>query len=234
MKKKILSIILTVIMLILPLSAASFAAEPVTLSLTSEKVYAGDGFNLNLTVSDNSKMSGAVIDISYDNTKLQFVSSEYGAILNKSANVSIKDNGNAIRFTYLDPSASVTAAGVLVKLRFKAMDNADGKTSLKISVPNAADFVTLDLDRISYKAVNSTVEIINSTYVPSESTETTTEQPTATTDVRTTVTETATESVQPEEKSGKPWFAFAVISAGLLVIGGAVALVILGKKREDK
>ncbi|MCH5191924.1 MAG: hypothetical protein J1F23_07145 [Oscillospiraceae bacterium] len=161
--KKLFSVFLSVLMIFSVYSVACTAADSVELKLTSEKVYAGDEFSLNLFISDNSQMSGAVIDLSYDSDKLEYVSAEPGAILDQNANISIRniDGKNPyVRFTYLAPSSSVTSAGVILTVKFKALSNATGKTEIKISVPNAGDFITSDLEKISYTAVNSTVEII--------------------------------------------------------------------------
>lgn len=171
MCKKIFAVILMMIMLLSSFSVASLAAENVTFSLPDEKVYAGEEFTVSLSVSGNSKISGAVIDISYDKNTLEFISADFGSILNGSANKNVKniDGEKAfVRFTYLDPSSSLTASGVILKLRFKARDNASGDTFLKLSVPNAGDLVTGDLVRLSYKAVGGKLNIINTAAVITE------------------------------------------------------------------
>ena len=63
--KKFTSTFLALIVLILSFSVSAFAQEPVTISLQNEKVYAGDTFTVNVFISDNSMVSGAVIDINY-------------------------------------------------------------------------------------------------------------------------------------------------------------------------
>ena len=92
--KKILSIIISVLIILLSFSIISFASDTVTLSLQNETVYAGDEFTVNLFISDNSKVSGAVIDINYDKSKLEFVSAKEGAILDTKASISIRNINN--------------------------------------------------------------------------------------------------------------------------------------------
>lgn len=154
-------------MLISIFSVSVYAETKVKLSLTNETVYAGEEFKLNLFISDNSKMSGAVIDINYDKSMLDFVSAKQGVILDSNANISIKNidgEKSKVRFTYLAPNSSVTSEGVILTITFKALENATGNTDVSISIPNAADFVTQDLQNITYEVSNSVVKIINTTY----------------------------------------------------------------------
>lgn len=148
------------------LSMSVFAENKVKLSLTNETVYAGEEFKVNLFISDNSKMSAAVIDIKYDDKMIEYVSATQGAILDVNANISIKNivgDSSKVRFTYLSPSSSVTSEGVLMSITFKARENATGNTDLSISIPSAGDFVTQDLQNIPYQVNGSVVKIINTT-----------------------------------------------------------------------
>lgn len=174
--KKIISIFLTLIVLLLSFSCFAYAEEPVILSIQDEKVYAGDEFTVNVFVSDNSQISGAVIDINYDKEKIEFVSAKEGAILDAKANISIRniknDNNYYVRFTYMSVSSSVSAEGILFSVTFKALENASGKTNLKITIPNAADFVNSNLEKISYNVESSQITILDNISI-----ETTTEEP---------------------------------------------------------
>lgn len=235
MIKKTLSIILAFFMLLIPLTVISFAENTVTLKIPDEKVYAGEDFTLNLFISDNSKMSGAVIDISYDKTKLRFVSAENGGILNENANISIRNiDGDKpyVRFTYLDPSSEITSSGVIAKLKFKALDNAAGKTELLISVPNAGDFVTKDLDRIPYEAKNGVVEIINMNVSDTE-TETVSVTETETVSETESTTEPVTEQTPEKPDEGNNiWLVAFAVAISLAVIGTAVFAVVKSKRRD--
>lgn len=171
--KKFLLILISVLIIILSLSMTCFATDTVTLSLQNETVYAGDEFTVNLFVSDNSKISGAVIDINYDKTKLEFVSAKEGAILDAKANISIrninKDN-SYVRFAYMATGSSITSEGILFSVTFKVLESANGKTDLKITIPSPADFVSDSLEKIPYTVRNSSINILNDipTETPSE------------------------------------------------------------------
>ncbi len=240
--KKIISSALTLFMLISLFSFSAFAESKAKLSLTSETVYAGEEFTLNLFISDNSKMSGAVIDINYDKNILEFVSAEQGAILDKTANISIKniDGENAkVRFTYLAPNSSVTSEGVIMSVTFKALANATGNTDLKLTIPNAGDFITSDLEKISYEVSNSVVKIINSTYAePNESetsstsTEASSSTPTDNSSQSSSEQESVTVTPDKNDNGSNNSLVFVLLVIGLLLI--TVGVVILVKSRKKK
>ena len=238
--KKVISLILTLLILISMLSISSFAEIKTNLTLTSDTVYAGEEFTLNLYISDNSKMSGAVIDINYDKNMLEFVSAEQGAILDKNANISIKniDGENAkVRFTYLAPSSSVTSEGVIMSITFKALSNATGNTDLTISIPNAGDFVTQNLERISYEVSNSVVKIINTTYAEQDENDTssTTEsasQPTENDTQSTTKLETDN-NTDTNDNNSDSVLIVALFVVGLLFVAVGVVILVQSKKKKE-
>ena len=241
--KKILSLVLTFLMLMSLLSVSAFAESEVKLSLTSETVYAGEEFTLNLFISDNSKMSGAVIDVNYDKNVLEFVSAEQGAILDKSANISIKniDGEKAkVRFTYLAYNSSVTAEGTIMSITFKALNNATGNTDLTITIPNAGDFVTQNLDRISYTTSDSVVKIINTTYndeneVGSSLTDDKTSTSTEEVSQSTTESEITDEIQNNEQKNDNDDNTLIVVLfvVGLLFVTVGVVMLVQSKKKKE-
>ena len=169
--KKILSIIISSLIILMSLSITCFATDTVTLSLQNETVYAGDEFTVNLFVSDNSKISGAVIDINYDKSKLEFVSAKEGAILDTKATISIRNinkDTSYVRFAYMTADSSITSEGILFSVTFKVHESAFGKTDLKITIPSPADFVSDSLEKIPYTVRNSSITILND--IPTEST----------------------------------------------------------------
>ena len=190
--KKTISIITSLIILTLSLATCVYAREPVMISIQDEKVYAGDEFTVNVFISDNSQISGAVIDINYDNEKLEFISAKEGAILDTKGNISIrnvnKDN-SYVRFTYMSGSTSVTAEGIIFSITFKALETASGKTNLEITIPNAADFVNSDLEKLAYSVDNCEITVLDNISI--ETTEpSTSESPTS--------TETTTDIIENE------------------------------------
>lgn len=233
--KKLFSIFLAVVLIASVFSISCCAENPVKLSLNSEtdSVYAGDEFVVKLMISDNSKMSGAAIDINYDKTKLEYVSGSFGGILDDSATKSVKNiNGDKakVRFTYLSPSSSVASQGVLITVKFKALENASGKTDLIISVPNPGDFVAQDLTRLAYTVENAKINIIGS---PTE-TESVSQSETETQSVESSTSETTTKPIDnndadDDKDMGKT--ITAVVIAGVAIL---FAVALLTRKPKSK
>lgn len=239
--KKTISVILMLFILFSAFSFTAFAESKAKLSLTSETVYAGEEFTLNLSISDNSKMSGAVIDVNYDKNMLEFVSAEQGAILDENANISIKniDGEKAkVRFTYLAPNSSVTSEGIVMSITFKALNDATGNTDVIITIPNSGDFVTKDLERISYEVNNSAVKIINTTYMEPDESDTS-----STTEIIPESTETDTQSTTEQvndnnidnddnDENSDYTVIIVVLAAGVLLIVIGVVILLQNKKKK--
>ena len=231
---------LSLLMLVSLFSIFVFAENKVELSLTDETVYAGEEFKLNLFISDNSKMSGAVIDVNYDNTMLEFVSATQGTILDNTANVNIKNidgDNSKVRFTYLSPSSSVTSEGVLMTITFKALENATGDTNLTISIPNAADFVTQDLQNIAYETSDSVVKIVNTTQntQKDETTSSTTELVSENLnqdDVQSTVQENDENKLSEDNKNDNTLIIVLLVVGLGFITTGAVMLIKPKKNKE--
>lgn len=168
MKKEISTVFVVLMLLSIVLAVPVFAKNPVELKLTNTTVYADDEFEIKVFISDNSQLSGAVIDLQYDANMLEFISGDKGGIVDESAMVSIKgvsENSayKYVRFTYLSPNSAITSEGILFSVKFKALPNAEGQSDIKISIPSAGDFVNSDAEKIAYKIENSKVKIINTT-----------------------------------------------------------------------
>lgn len=238
--KKSISLLLTFLILISAFSFSVFAESKTKLSLTSETVYAGEEFTLNLFISDNSKMSGAVIDINYDKNMLEYVSAEQGAILDNSANISMKNidgEKSKVRFTYLAPSSSVTSEGVIMSITFKALSNATGNTDLIITIPNEGDFVTQDLERISYEVSNSVVKIINTTYVEQieEDTSSTDENVSQSTEIGSSqsTTEQENKNTNADNDNDDNTLIIVLLAVGLLFVTVGVVMLVQSKKKKE-
>lgn len=234
--KKTLSIIISILIVLLSFSTISFATDTVTLSLQNETVYAGDEFTVNLFISDNSKVSGAVVDINYDKSKLEFVSAKEGAILDTKASISIRNinNDNSyVRFAYMANGSCITAEGILFSVTFKVLETAEGKTDLNISIPSPADFVSENIEKIPYSVHNSTITIIND--IDNEITsESETEIPESTTDeITETESQITTETDNnPDDKKedGDSYLSIILVLIGVAFICFGFALAIKKKR----
>ena len=218
----------------IPVSAKS----TVELKVTDATVYAGEEFELKVFISDNSKLSGAVIDLEYDASKLEYVSAEKGAIIDEDAMISIKNTPNNVRFTYLSPDSTIASEGILFSVKFKALENAEGESSVKITIPSAGDFVSENLEKLPYTVKNSTVKIINNTVVNTESTtESTSVENTdlpSNQDDKSTA-ENTTDNNQNNNNDGNGdnvKIVIGLVVAGLILIFGAVIYLIISKKKR--
>ncbi len=237
--KKLFSIFLVAVLIVSAFSIVCFAENPVKLSLNSETdtVYAGDEFVVKLMISDNSKMSGAAIDINYDKTKLEYVSGSFGGILDDSANKSIKNiNGDKekVRFTYLAPSSSITSQGVLVTLRFKALEDVSGKTELTVSVPNPGDFVAQDLTRLSYAVENTKINIVASSNETESTSQSETETPTVESSTQTETSTNIAENNSDDDDADMGKTIVVMIVAGVAILVGVTLVIIKTKSKEEK
>ncbi len=237
--KKFLSIIISFIMIVLPLSVSAFAVDKdVKLSLTSDSVYAGEEVTLNLFISDNSKMSCAVIDINYDKSALEFVSAKEGAILDPDAQISIRNidgEKGKINFTYMSPFSSVTSEGILISITFRAKENSNGISDVTINISNPKNFINIDAEPIEFSVKNSKVTIINNDVVdmPTEvesSTEITDVDDNNNYDVDDKVNEDKAEKENNNIKDYVIFIAIFVIGVAVLTVG--IILIVKGKKRR--
>ncbi len=234
--KKFISIFLTLTVLLLSFSVSAFANDPVTLSIQNEKVYAGDTFTVNVFISDNSQVSGAVIDINYDKNMLEFVSAKEGGILDTKANISIrniKNDKSYVRFIYMSGSSAIDSEGILFTVTFKALETAKGKTNLEITVPNPADFVNSSLEKLEYKTDNAEIVVLDNISI--ETTESTTAE-TTTNEEKTEATETETNEpiitigAEDNDKDNTKTLLIVLLLVGVALILIGTAFVIKKKK----
>nr|MCR4594747.1 cohesin domain-containing protein [Clostridiales bacterium] len=169
--KKALTLIITIVLFASFTSLTSFADNTVKLSLSDLEVNAGDNFTADVMISDNSDLAGAVIDVYYDSSKLEFIDGTVGGIVDENAQVALKDMGSSVRFTYLDANESVSSAGILFSLEFIALDNASGDTNLAIKIDNPADFINSDSQKLSYTLSAGRVTISNNNQAVDNETE---------------------------------------------------------------
>ena len=217
----------------IPVSAKS----TVELKVTDATVYAGEEFELKVFISDNSKLSGAVIDLEYDASKLEYVSAEKGAIIDEDAMISIKNTPNNVRFTYLSPDSAIASEGILFSVKFKALENAEGESSVKITIPSAGDFVSENLEKLPYTVKNSTVKIINNTVVNTESTTESisvenTDLPSNQDDKSTAENTTDNNQNNNDGNGDNVKIVIGLVVAGLILIFGAVIYLIISKKKR--
>ncbi len=241
--KKYISVFLTVLILLsVFLTIPVLAKNTVELKLTDATVYAGDEFDMKLFISDNSQLGGAVIDLEYDASKLEYISAEKGAIIDESAMVSInntsgKSNYRYVRFTYLSPSSSITSEGILCSVKFRALANAEGQSNVKILIHSAGDFVNADAEKLAYTIKNATVKIINTTVDNTDDIENTSDE--SITDIiesTESISESSTtaNNVDNDNNSDNDYIKIVIglfVAGGIIIIGVVAYLIIKNKKR---
>ncbi len=244
MLKKTVAIFIALLLLISQFSICSFAAETVEFTLGSGNVYAGDEFTLNLSVSDNSKIRGMAVYITYDKQKLEFVSSDYGSILDPNAMMSVIDDDGCIKFAYLSTDSSITSAGKLLTLKFKARGSAIGKAKIEMSIPGIGNLFDENKNNLEYKLNNSEITILknDSEYAENEiQTEVQTEEETVTELTSETVTAAVNENQTTdkndnENKTDRRSTVLLVSSfvGGVAVITVAFVLLYRHNKRKKR
>lgn len=241
--KKITSVIIALLLIVSVFSISATAADTITVSVSSVNVNAGDVFPVQLMISENSQMSGAVIDINYDKAQLEFVSADSGAILNKDAQVSINNidgEKGCVRFAYMDASSNVTAGGALANIQFRALENSQGKTELSVSISNAGDFVRNDLSKIAYNTENGVINIINTTYVAegdtTDATDSEIEEEGSNTvsDIEQQTTQNSTERNNDSDGNANKIKPVTAISVAGVIVVAIVTFFVLRKRMKNK
>ncbi len=162
MKKTIL-IIFTFIYLFSTLVFTSTAANEVQLSINDITVNAGDSFTIDVMISDNSDLAGAVIDIKYNNEYFTFLEGTVGGIVSEAAQTDIRniESSSCVRFTYMSSDETVTSSGILFSIKFLATDNAKGDSPFDLKIDYPADFVNSDSEKILYSLDSAKVTVKN-------------------------------------------------------------------------
>ena len=82
---------------------------------------------VNVTPEFSEVSKDIEIKINYDKSMLEYVSGEAGGIIDSSATISVKNiensSGSYVNFTYMSPSATITAEGILLSVKFKALES---------------------------------------------------------------------------------------------------------------
>ena len=242
MIKKIFSLILALILCISTLLIA-FAAKPVTLTIVGGEAFAGENFEVQVKVSDNSKIAGAVIEVHYDTNKLQYVDSKAGGILDSNGQVSIKNSKNGVvTFVYLSTDSEIYAEGILMSIKFRVLDDAEGVADISLKIPNSADFIDINTNKLKYELKNAKIDISNNnvTQNDTETTEETVEITEPTTETSEKVSDDVLEelsSQNDENKENSKNNKSVILLVSVILI--AVLLVILiilaiSKKRKGE
>lgn len=130
---KISAILIAFIILISTFVLPANAATNVNYSISSASGAKGDTVTVTVKVSSSIGITGALLDVNYDNTKLQYVSGTSG---NAFTNCRVAANGNSsIRCTGMTPyDEDAKKSGTFATLKFKIL--ADSGTANLTIVPS--------------------------------------------------------------------------------------------------
>ena len=245
MLKKFFAVFSALTLILSALCLNAFCAEPVKLSISSATVDPDGDVKIHLYISENSKLGGAVIDVSYNPDILEFTEGAAGELLPADATVSVKNLGSKIRFAYMAPSSQLTSGGILMTMTFKGVSS--GVSDLKISVPTPGDFVSSDLSRLAYTAQNGKVTVTgNVTAAPTESkalsetlteTETVTEtetEPETVTDGSVNISQSEQTVYEQTSEKSDNILLIVICTAGVALIVAGAVIFLVNKKRTAK
>ncbi len=136
--KKVISFVLTTVLLLTLLVSAAFAAGT-TVAASAEEGAHGDTVTVDVTISGNTGFDTYLISLDYDSTALELVGMTAGAL---SANGNFVSNGNAAAFM---TTSVVTGDGILFKANFKILEGAPaGANAVNVVVDNVTNTVTFE------------------------------------------------------------------------------------------
>jgi len=137
--KKVISFVLTTVMLLTLLVSAAFAAGT-TVAASAEAGVHGETVTVDITISGNTGFDTYLVSLDYDSTALELVGMSAAGTL--SANGIFTSNDNAAAFM---ATSVVTGDGVLFKAEFKILDGASvGDYTVNVVVDNVTNTVTLE------------------------------------------------------------------------------------------
>ena len=161
--QKLLALLVAALMIVAvgtPITSVS-AAGTVTLALTSPSGGSGDNVVVSLNVSANSAIGAATFVLSYNSTKLQYVSSTEGAAAaGGSSDIYYNSAQNKITEAYINLNG-LTAGGSLMDVTFKIISATAGSTAVTLTVSeltDAGDYTHyVEPANLAYTASNGTV-----------------------------------------------------------------------------
>ncbi|MDR1564997.1 MAG: cell wall-binding repeat-containing protein [Oscillospiraceae bacterium] len=165
MIRKIISLAVAAMLLLSVITVfPALAAEKPTITVSEERATPMDNVAVTLDISNNADISGLILELSYDTTKLQLKSVEDGVVF---------DEGNftpgplqppinlPYRLVWNDSFGSTQKNGTLVTLNFIVLADAVlGLTPITIEVKQTID-ADLNLNKVVFEVENGSITIAN-------------------------------------------------------------------------
>lgn len=163
MKKicKIISVILVLVTTLSVFSVIANASRKPTITVDTVSANPGDTVKVEVKISGNTGIAGALLKISYD-SKLTLTGAENGDAFSKLTFTKPGKLSNPAKFLWDSESGTTKKDGTILILTFKVAENAEKGTNLNISAScKFGDFYDVNMDTVEVSIVNGGVNIAN-------------------------------------------------------------------------
>ena len=160
MKRKLFTLFvaaLALVCLVLPMTVGAADDPTISLVASTEKVYRGDTFTVDVVVANNPGFWGPTIIIDYDNTKVEFVSAVKGDIY-AAGTLDVNPSKQPVQLS-INPTdlENNMDNGTLITLTFKVTTDAElGNTDIKIA---GVDAINVEESTVDFATVDTAVDV---------------------------------------------------------------------------
>lgn len=131
--KKLMSVLLTLVMLLSLVPTTAYAVNQGKVTIESKNVNAGDSFDVEVSIAEHSGFANFQLAVEYDNSMLELTAISKGAVL---AGSFTKNPSKGLLVFACEED--ITEDGVLATLTFKAKESASGTTSVTLKPTSQA------------------------------------------------------------------------------------------------
>lgn len=150
--------VLALVCLVLPMTVGATDDPTISLVASTEKVYAGDTFTVDVVVANNPGYWSPTINVGYDNTKVEFVSAVKGSIY-AAGTLDVNPSKIPVQLSITDAGFedNNTDNGTLITMTFKVKTTAAlGNTGIKIV---GIDAINMEEATVDFTTVDTAVDV---------------------------------------------------------------------------
>ena len=163
MKRKLFTLFvaaLALVCLVLPMTVGAADDPTISLVASTEKVYRGDTFTVDVVVANNPGYWCPTINVAYDAAKVELISAVKGSIYAAGTLSAVNVSSNPVKLSIVEASEEFknnTDNGTLVTMTFKVKTDAEpGDAAIKI---DSVDAIDADEVTVNFATVNATVGV---------------------------------------------------------------------------
>lgn len=163
MKRKLFTLFvaaLALVCLVLPMTVGAADDPTISLVASTEKVYRGDTFTVDVVVANNPGYWCPTINVAYDAAKVELISAVKGSIYAAGTLSAVNVSSNPVKLSIVEASEEFknnTDNGTLVTMTFKVKTDAEpGDAGIKI---DSIDIIDADEVTVNFATVNATVGV---------------------------------------------------------------------------